>query len=332
MWCPSVSLSLWANAWLAGKAAPDDVLDALSLWAPKQSVTAYDAVAAGHTGLPWPDVHDAGTVSLLQTLRASVGRPTTSSAGPARPAGPRRLRGTINVILPVPGDVRGLAPGTQFERDALATGEAVIITNPDHPATAVGLVPEFCYGDLEEAVDPIDKGSDFPELCALSWTVYSLPGAPAFDHDELGDAEYTLRSAVRSAADALGAIGLGSAAADIDDPRGLVEQLLESTRQHRIPDHAPSRALRVLENAAHVDAIIAVSAGLSRLPDSAADRPPQAGGTPTAAHMVAGLEPLGTQSSSEARIASDALRPLTAVVRSARMAAVNAILHSAWPD
>ena len=107
-----------------------------------------------------------------------------------------------------------------------------------------------------------------PELCALSWIVYSLPGAPAFEHHELGDAEYALRSAVRSAADALGTIGLGSATADVADPRGLVEQLLESARQHRIPDHAPSRAVRVLENAAHVDAIIAVSAGLSRLPDS----------------------------------------------------------------
>src|SRR5690242_5325951 len=115
MWCPSVSLSLWANAWLAGRAAPDDVLDALSLWAPKQSVTAYDAVAAGHTGLPWPEVHDAGTVSLLQTLRAAVGRSTTA---------PRGLRGTINMVLPVPGDVRGLAAGTQFEHDALAAGEA----------------------------------------------------------------------------------------------------------------------------------------------------------------------------------------------------------------
>ena len=308
MWCPSVSLSLWANAWLAGKAAPDDVLDALSVWAPKQSVTAYDAVAAGHTGLPWPDVHDAGTVSLLQTLRAAVGRPM-------RPDGSGHLRGTINVVLPVPGDVRGLAAGTQFERDALAAGEAVIIANPHNPDTAVGLVPECSYDDLEAA--------DSPEPCALSWTVYSLPGAPVLNHHELGDAEYTLRSAVRSAADALGAIGLGSAAADIDDPRGLVEQLLESTRQHRIPDHAPSRAVRVLENAAHVDAIITVSAGLSRPPDSA-DR--------FAAPVVAGLEPLGTQSSSEARIASDALRPLTAVVRSARMAAVNAILHSAWTD
>jgi hypothetical protein len=324
MWCPSVSLSVWANAWLAGKAAPDDVLDALSLWAPKQSVTAYDAVAAGHTGLPWPDVHDVGTVSLLQTLRAAVGRLAT----PVSTGVPCPLLGTINVVLPVPGDVRGLAPGTQFERDALATGEAVIITNPDEPTAAVGLVPEFSYGDLEEAEDD-ESGS--PELIALAWTVYSLPGAPVFEHHELGDAEYALRSAVRSAADALGAIGLGSAS-DIDDPRGLVEQLLESARQHRLPDHAPSRALRVLENAAHVDAIIAVSAGLSRASDSS----PYTGGAPTpdrfTAHVVSGLEPLGTQSSSEARIASDALRPLTAVVRSARMAAVNAIMHSAWAD
>jgi hypothetical protein len=314
MWCPSVSLSLWANAWLAGKAAPDDVLDALSLWAPTQSVTAYDAVAAGHTGLPWPDVHEAGTVSLLQTLRTAVGRPTP-------PGGPYRMRGTINVVLPVPGDVRGLAAGTQFQRDALAAGEAVIITNPDDPGSAVGLVPEFSYGDLEEAAD---GEPDLPELCALSWIVYSLPGAPVFEHHELGDAEYALRSAVRSAADALVAIGVGSAVSDIEDPRGLVEQLLESARQHRIPDHAPSRALRVLENAAHVDAIIAVSAGFSRLRDSSTDR--------SAARMVGGLEPIGMQSSSEARIASDALRPLTAVVRSARMAAVSAILHSAWPD
>ncbi|BEH76472.1 hypothetical protein YM3MPS_22750 [Mycobacterium pseudoshottsii] len=316
MWCPSVSLSMWANAWLAGKAAPDDLLDALSLWAPTQSATAYDAVAAGHTGLPWPDVHNVGTVSLLQTLRAAVGRST--AAAPPTPDG---LFGTINVVLPVPGDVRGLSAGTQFARGALASGEALIVSNPDDPGTAIGLVPEFSYSDADEAADD-ETGT--PELSALAWTVYSLPGAPAFDHYELADAEYALRSAVRSAADALSAIGLGSAASDVANPRGLVEQMLESSRQHRIPDHAPSRALRVLENAAHVDAIIAVSSGLSRLPDSAPEH--------MAHRMVAGLEPVGTQSSSEVQIATDALRPLNAVVRSARMAAISAILHSAWSD
>ncbi|MBX9639561.1 MAG: hypothetical protein K2X97_07510 [Mycobacteriaceae bacterium] len=298
MWCPSVSLSMWANAWLAGKAAPDDVLDALSLWAPRQSVAAYDAVAAGHTGLPWPDVNDAGTVCLLQTLRGAVSRSNGS------------LRGTINVVLPVAGDVRGLFAGTQFAADALAAGEAVIISHRDHPQTAIGLVPDFTYTDTEDS----DEAGE-PELCALTWMVYSLPGSPSYDYHDLGGAEYELRSAVRSAADALSVMGLGSSSG-VDNPRGLVEQLLESARQHRVPDHAPTRAVRVLENAAHVDAIIAVSAGLSRLPD----------------RMTATPELVGAQSLSEGQIANDALRPLTAVVRSARMAAVNAILHSAWTD
>src|SRR5271155_2746272 len=209
MWCPSATLSVWANAWLAGKAAPDDVLDALSCWAPTHSVTAYDAVAAGHTGLPWPDIHDAGAVSLLQTLRTAAGRAVTGTP-------------SIRVALPVPGDVRGLAPGTQFERDALAAGEALIISNPDDSSTAVGLVPEFSYGDHEDELV-------IPELCALSWTVYSLPGALVIDHIDLGEAEYALRLAVRSAATPLTTIGLGSAGVDVDDPRGLVEQLLEST-------------------------------------------------------------------------------------------------------
>jgi hypothetical protein len=286
MWCPSATLSIWANAWLAGKAAPDDVLDALSCWAPAQSVTAYDAVAAGHTGLPWPDVHDAGAVSLLQTLRTAAGRSNRLSAGAP----------SIKVVLPVPGDVRGLSAGTQFERDALAAGEAVIVSSPENPSVAVGLVPEFGYDDSDDELA-------VAELSALSWTVYSLPVAPLIDHSELGEAEYALRLAVRSAADALTTIGLGSTGVDIDDPRGLIEQLLESARQHQVPEHAPSRALRVLENAAHVDAIITVSAGLTRI---------------------------GTQSLSEAQIATDALRPLAAVVRSARMAALSAILRAAW--
>jgi hypothetical protein len=283
MWCPSATLSVWANAWLAGQAAPDDVLDALSCWAPTQSVTAYDAVAAGHTGLPWPDIHDAGVVSLLQTLRTAAGRSSTGTP-------------SITVVLPIPGDVRGLPPGSQFGRDAIAAGEAVIVTHPEAPGKAVGLVPEFEY-------DESDDELVIPGLAALSWTVYSLPTAPVIDHIELGEAEYDLRLAVRSAADTLTTIGLGPTGIEVEDPRGMVEQLLEATGHHQVPESAPPRALRVLENAAHVDAIIAVSAGLSRI---------------------------GTRSLSEAQIATDALRPLAAVVRSARMAALSAILQAAW--
>ena len=279
MWCPSVSLSVWANAWLAGAAAPDDVLDALSQWAPRHSVTAYDSVAAGRTGLPWPDLNDAGAVSMLQTLRTAAG------SGLSAPA--------IGVVLPVPGDVRGLPAGTQLQRDAITAGEAILVGR-DHSA-AIGLVPDFEYDELEDE-------SDFePEPTALSWTVYSLPGAPTPEYLDLGEAEYALRSAVQSAADALGAIR--AAGTDVADPRGLVEQVLEGTRGHQVPDHAPSRAVRVLENAAHIDAIVTVSSGLM---------------------------PIGLQSSSEAQIANEALRPLSAVVRSARLAAISAILMSAW--
>ncbi len=279
MWCPSATLAVWANAWLAGSAAPDDVLDALSLWAPRHSVTAYDSVAATRTGLPWPDLNHSGAVSLLQTLRTSAGR---------TPGGPM-----IGVALPVPGDVRGLPAGTQFQRDALATGEALVVSGE----TTVGLVPDFEFDDAGQ--DPDDE----PEPSALAWTVYSMPKAPGAGHLDLGEAEYELRAAVRSAADALGALRAGAAGADVADPRGLVEQVLESAGAHRIPAHAPERALRVLENAAHIDAIITVSSGLM---------------------------PIGLQSSSEVQIASDALRPLTTVVRSARMAAISAILQSAW--
>lgn len=286
MWCPSVSLSVWANAWLAGSAAPDDVLDALSAWAPKHSVTAYDAAAAARTGLPWPDVIDAGVVSLLQTVRTAVRFGDRPSPG----------HSAIGVVLPIPGDVRGLRAGTRFQDDAIAAGEALIVYGPR--SEAIGLIPEFEYDE----VDDLDDDDRATEPCALAWTAYSLPANPTIEQMDLGEAEYSLKSAVRSAAEALGALQLGSAGG-VDDPRGLVEQVLEANRHHRSPDNAPTRALQVLENAAHVDAIITVSAGLM---------------------------PIGTQSSSEAQIASDALRPLESVVRSARMAAVNSILRSAW--
>jgi len=282
MWCPSVSLSVWANAWLAGAAAPDDVLDALSQWAPKHSVTAYDAVAAGRTGLPWPDVNHFGTMSLLQTLRTAAEKPTETPA--------------ISVALPVPGDVRGLPAGTQFQRDAITAGEAIIVDGGPG-AAGVGVVPDF---EFDES-DTYEDGD--AEVCALNWTVYSVPDVPMQEHIDLGEAEFALRSAVRSAADALGAIRAEAGGMDLADPRKLVEQVMESSSRHRAPDHAPSRALRVLENAAHIDAIVTVSSGLM---------------------------PIGLQSSSEAQIANDALRPLAGVVRSARLAAVNAILYSAW--
>jgi hypothetical protein len=287
MWCPSASLSVWTNAWLAGHAAPDDVLDALSDWAPAHSVTAYDAVAAGRTGLPWPDLDGTGAMSLLQTVRTATGSRTAQ--GSAEPP-------SLALALPVPGDVRGLAAGSQFQADAIDAGEAVLIRATD--GTAVGLVPTFEFDDTEEPSDP-DDGPPLPHT-ALLWSVYSLPEFTVADNIELGEAEYALRSAVRSAAEALDGLAFGAGG---EDPRALVEEILQADRHHRLPDHAPPRAVRVLSTAAHVDAIITVSSGVA---------------------------PIAPQSVSEGRIADAALRPLSSVVRSARAAAISAILNSAW--
>lgn len=279
MFCPSASLSVWANSWLAGHAAPDDVLDALMAWAPRHSVMAYDAIAAGRTGLPWPDMDSAGPMSLLQTVRTAAGR--MPEAGLAR-------RPAIAVVLPVPGDVRGLIPGTQFSHDALAAGEAVVVSGPD--GDAVGIVP---------MLESTDEGADDGDV--LTWSVYSVTECPLSDPIDLGEAEYALRSAVRTAAEALGGLELSGGGAA--NPRMLVEEVLAANGHHRLPDHAPPRAVRVLSTAAHVDAIIAVTDGLPAT---------------------------GTRSASEARIADDAMRPLSSVVRAARAAALSAILQSAW--
>ena len=242
---------------------------------------AYDAVAAGRTGLPWPDIDAACAMSLLQTVRTVAGR-SSDDPWPTRP--------TIAPALPVPGDVRGLAVGTQFHSDALDAGEAVLVAGSD--GAAIGLVPTFEWEDSD------DEQVSRPPV--LSWSVYSLPGVPVMDYPELGDAEYALRNTVRSAAEALDGLCLTSGP---EDPRALVEEALQANCHHRIPDHAPNRAVRVLATGAPVDASSTVWSERA---------------------------PIGIQSASEARIADSAMRPLAAVVRSARLAAVTAILHSAW--
>lgn len=113
----SATLTVWASAWLAGAAAGDDVLDALTAWAPMHQVHAADRVAAGSTGLPGPDDGTVGPATLFAPLRASAAA-------------------QLRLVLPTAGDVRGLPVGTAFADAALRAGQGVLADG-----AGLGLVP-----------------------------------------------------------------------------------------------------------------------------------------------------------------------------------------------
>ena len=100
----------------------------------------------------------AGAVSLLQTLRTAAG-----PAGCGAPRSASRCR--------YPATFAGCLRARQFQRDAVTAGEALIIARD--PPSAIGLVPDFEYPDIDGGVRVRTAA-----VRALSWTVYSVPGAP----------------------------------------------------------------------------------------------------------------------------------------------------------
>lgn len=109
---------VWSAAWLHGRAAADDVLDAFQVWGERQEAVAADADAAEATGLPQvPGERPAQLAELLAVLRR---------LGTASPV----------LLLPAAGDVRGLDGGGPFTTAALRAGEAALL-----PEERIGLAP-----------------------------------------------------------------------------------------------------------------------------------------------------------------------------------------------
>ncbi|GAB2914360.1 hypothetical protein GCM10027047_10470 [Rhodococcus aerolatus] len=248
----SATLTVWASAWLAGAAAPDDVLDALTPWAPLQRAHAGDRVAPGTTGLPEPGEGAVGAAALFTALRA------------ATPDG-------VHLVLPVPGDVRGLPPGTEFAAAALAQGQGVLA-----PGAGLGLVP-------------VPEGQEM-----VRWVAFAVPrDARVPDHVGLGEAEHGLRQAVRDTARAMAELDV--AGGDATGVRGRIAAVLRARPSLGWPPAMPPRALRVLDQADEVAAILAAAQQDS---------------------------PGGARTAGAAARRDDLLRPLWTAVRDARRAAV----------
>ncbi len=265
MCSPSATLTVWAGSWLAGNSAPDDVLEALQQWAPKHTIAAGDPATGGRSDLPWSsrgNLAGSAMMALFKVIRETMAQPGA------------RLR----LVLPVPGDVRGLPVGTIFAADAVEAEEGLLIGVPGQDGT--GLIPLWA-----------DDGS-------LQWTIYSTPIPPEPGSDmSLGEAEYTMREAVRDAADALMQLHTTAVGAVESDPRELIEAELADYSRHDYPESIPLRAKRILDTADHVAAILTV-----------AQREPAS--SPTSASAIGAQETL--------------LRPLWDAIRAARLVAVHA--------
>ncbi len=235
---PSITLALWAAAWLDGSAAPDDVIGALHDWAPMHLAAAADEAVAPVTGLAWPqDSVGAGPVALLAMLR--------------RLGGELRLQ----AALPVPGDVTGVVAGTAHAAAALSCGETLVVhravADTGACAGCIGLVPFRESGDV------------------LRWAAYDAQCRGAVAHPPpLGETRQVLRESVRSAGAMLGSMSRVGGAGE--RARAAVAACLEQARRHVLPPGTPQRAAETLDSAATVAAIVRVAAdGAAGAPDSA---------------------------------------------------------------
>jgi hypothetical protein len=273
--CPSATFTVWASAWLVGAAAPDDVLDALAPWADAHDVQAADSDTAQLTSLPAPGAPVSSLTFLLAALRRAVaGR---DSAGPAR------------LVLPAPGDVRGLPGPGVFSVAATTAGEGVLF--PDiGPAGGLGVsglgISGLGVSGLGIVPTTVAEG-------VLRWTVYPVPEAgPPPEFVALSQAERDLRDQVRQSASILTSLGVAR------HRPGVREEIAAALRARPAslwPAGMPSQALRVLQHADEVEAILA------------------------AAKVD---EPGGALSASAATARREALRPIETAVRVARRAAV----------
>lgn len=251
-------MAVWTSAWLHGTAAADDVLDALQSWSDAHEVAAHDPATAELLGLPGPGEPAASPALLLAALRRV---------------------GVISgeLVLPVAGDLRGLRGHATFAAAALHAGEAAaLLTGGETP---------WEHGDLGVVPERVADG-------VLRWTVFRLPAAPGGEPTPLGEAEHELSGAMRAAATALVELDVARHRPGV---REEISAVVERQPRSPWPPGMPSRALRVLQRANEVAAIL---------------------------HVATSDDPGGAVSATAIRRRTEALRPLDHAVRLARRAAV----------
>jgi hypothetical protein len=199
-------LAAWAAAFFAGRASVDQAADA---------VTGGDAP---HQVGGLADF-DFELVPLREVLIAW-----------------RRSGRAARLVLPVPGDVRGLPGPAGFRAAALERGEAVV-------GGRLGVVPEV-----------LDHSPSSAPPTVL-WQAFAIEPIPA-DHLSVADAQYELTTAIRDSASALMAAEVAGSTDDIAD---TLHGARRAGERLNLPPGFPAPAVALLAQAERLQAVLALA-------------------------------------------------------------------------
>jgi hypothetical protein len=194
-------LAAWTNAFVSGRVSLDQAIDAVTGVDARHQVTALPGF-----------VHDVVTLRELLVAWRRGGAP-------------------VRVVLPVPGDVRGLPNAPGLPAAALDAGEAAI---------GGGIVVVPTVTDYAPSSAPTQ----------VVWQAFPVVPAPA-EFESVVDAQYDLTTAIRDTATAL-------AAADVTArkvPAALGDARRAGERLDLPPGHPP-RAVALLAQAERMQAVL----------------------------------------------------------------------------
>ena len=205
----SARLVSWARAWRAGLVSFDEMLDAL-----------IDDEEQLIDGIP-------GTVHETEMREAL-------------PAMAKLHPDEIRLVLPAPGDPRGLpGPGVPFTERALLSGEGVI-------ASRLGLIPE-------ERLHTSGSGVTFTTVL---WHAFELPGAPAIHHVDLPEADSQLSLALVEATTALVRLDVAQWRPEL---AGALQALRRPGPESDLPAGYQPRARRLYARACVLDRVLTLA-------------------------------------------------------------------------
>ena len=214
-------LAAWASAWLAGEAAYDDVVAHVTGRDEPHRVVGLP----GASGLATDDETPLGWALTVLRERSPHG---------------------VRVVLPAPGDPRGLPPAGPGAPDSGAFAAAAMAAGEGVVGRGVGLAPA-----LTEHGSPLGS-----KTISVLWTLYPI-GEAAPDPLTVAEAEHDLTEALRDAATALTALEVASWRPEI------AGELARVRRKPAAPDLPPghdARAVRLLAQADRLATVLDLAA------------------------------------------------------------------------